>query len=485
MMKKIFKEKQFLLTILLVGSVLLSSCDSYLDEAPDNRQELKTVEDLSELLVSAYSEGTYNFIEWKTDNCVAILANTQKKWLTENFTFVPVVSEEDQDTPTYLWNKNYNAIAHSNQVLSSINDVKSEDNGKKAAIKGEALLTRAYNHFILANVFCQAYDKASANTNLGIPYITAPETALQVTYKRGTLQETYDLIEKDLLAGLSLVSNKFYVGLGKYHFNKGAAYAFASRFYLFKGDYENCIKYSNMLLGKGAISGSYCRDMNEVFTGTSSTEMANKFISPELPSNLLLVRKETSFVTRYYRGYQPTKDVFNEVYSNSVQGGRDYRDKRYGYRSGAVNPPKYNELFRYTTATTGYPYFIMPVLRAEEVILNRMEAYVMTGNSAKALIDYNIYAPTRYTNGGQLTLEKIKAHYKGSEQKAMINFIIDERRKEFFREGIRWWDIKRFKLALTHIDVQGNSFELTAEDLKKAVQIPAKAIANGIEANPR
>lgn len=239
-----------------------------------------------------------------------------------------------------------------------------------------------------------------------------------------------------------------------------------------------------MLLGEGAISGSYCRNMNEVFTGTSSAEMANKFISPELPSNLLLVRKETLFVTKYYKGYQPTKVIFNEVYANSVQGGSDYRDKRYGYSSGANNPPKYNELFRYTTATSGFPYFIMPELRAEEVILNRMEAYVMTGNYAKALVDYNIYAPSRYSNGGQLTIDKIKTYYKGSEQEAMIKFIISERRKEFFREGIRWWDIKRFKIAVTHTDVQGNIFKLAAQDAKKAVQIPAKAIANGIKANP-
>lgn len=486
-MKKIYKTVQVKLTALLLLLFSISGCDSYLDEAPDNRQELKTLEDLSELLVSAYSEATYNFVEFKTDNAEAVLGNIQKKWLTENFTYTPVTSNEGQETPTYLWDKNYFAIAHANQALAKLEEFSFDDKNRVNAIKGEALLTRAYNHFILASVFCQAYEPTTADSNLGIPYIVEPETELEVDYERGTLKETYDLIQKDLLEGISLISDEYYKGLGKYHFSKGAAYAFASRFFLFKQDYKKCIKYSNMLLGDGIVGINYCRDMKETFTGTNPEEIANKFINPELPSNLLLVRKETlSGLLRIYYGYQSTKAIFSAIYNNSIQGGKDYRDSQWGFSNrGCFAPPKYAEFFRYITATTGYPYFVMPEFRSEEVLLNRMEAYVKDGRVNDALSDYNVFAPTRYQNGGHLEIAQIVKFYNGTEQEAMFKFIIDERRKEFLREGIRWWDIKRFKIKVTHKDLEGKVFELMPEDFRKAVQIPAKAIANGIQENPR
>ncbi len=486
-MKKVHIITRLYLIAILLASTVFVSCDDYLDETPDNRQELNTLQSLSELLVTAYSEATYNFIEWRTDNVVDRKERRQKKWLSENFAYMPVVASESQDTPTYLWNQTYEAIAHSNQVLETLSKIEDNDTKKKNAIKGEALLTRAYNHFILASVFCQAYDEATASTVLGIPYITAPEKEMKVVYDRGTLKETYEKVEKDLLEGLPLLSNDYYKGTGKYHFNKGAAYAFASRFFLWKGDYEKCIEYANMLLGNGVVGVNFCRDYADIFKGSSSDVMANKFIDPEKSYNLLLLRKMTlGPITRYYIGQQPDESSFEQIYDNSVQGGEDHRKLIWGYSSAkAYNPPKYTELFEYTTATTGYPYFIMNELRAEEAILNRMEAYVKTGKIAEALADYNVYAPTRYKNGGQLTIEKIVQFYGGSEEEAMMKFIIDERRKEFLREGMRWWDIKRFKMAITHKDVEGNVYELKEEDLRKAVQIPQKAIINGIQENPR
>ncbi len=486
-MKKVHIIKRLYLISIVLASTVFVSCDNYLDEVPDNRKEdLKNLQELSELLVPAYSGATYNFIEWRTDNVVDRKERVHEKWLSENFSYTPVVASEDQDTPTWLWNGNYEAIAHSNQVLETLPTIEDKDTKRKNAIKGEALLTRAYNHFILASVFCQAYDEATASTELGIPYITIPEKEIKVVYDRGTLKETYEKVEKDLLEGLPLISNDYYKGTGKYHFNKGAAYAFASRFFLWKGDYEKCIEYANMLLGNGVVGLSFCRNYEEIFKGSTSDAMANKFIAPEKNYNLLLLRKKSVYVNRYYMGQQPDENTYDEIFDNSIQGGQDHRKMVWGYRAyKAYNVPKYTELFEYTTTTTGFPYFIMNELRAEEVILNRMEAYVKTGKIAEALADYNVFADGRYANGGQLTLDKIVQFYGGSEEEAMMKFIIDERRKEFFREGMRWWDIKRFKMAITHKDVQGNVYELKEDDLRKAVQIPQKAIINGIQANPR
>lgn len=475
--------------IILLSFVALFGCDAYLDETPDNRQTVTTLEDVSELLVSAYSNASYNYIEWKTDNSVEIKDNTQYDWMTENFSYLPVVSEESQDTPTYLWNENYAAISHANQALEELGNIEITDVDHANALRGEALMARAYNHFILASVFCLNYNETN-KTALGLPYITAPETQLKVNYDRGTLEETYNLIEKDLLEAISLISNDYYNGTGKYHFNKNAALAVASRFYLFKQDYEKSIEYANQIVGASASTTAYVRNYADVYTG-SATERALNFIDVDLASNLLVVRKESVY-DRVTRGYRLGIPLFFSIFRDDIiQSGSDRRLSGYTQGTSAVLLPKYNELFQYTTATTGNPYLIVPELRSEEVLLNRIESFAHLNQLDKALEYYNALAAYWYTSGGQLTQPEITAFFGGTDQEAMIKFITAERRKEFLYEGLRWFDIKRLGLEINHVistDTNGDVIEevtLTSDDLRKAEQIPAAAISNGIEANPR
>lgn len=469
--------------VIIIAFVLFVGCDQYLDEVPDNRQTVTSLEDISQLLVSAYSEGTYNFLEWKTDNVTAIPDNTQIDWMTENYQYVPVVSNEAQDTPSFFWESNYQAIAHANQALQAIEAIKDGDVGFINALKGEALISRAYHHFMLANVFCQHYNDAN-KAGLGIPYILEPETSLQVEYDRGTLEQTYAMVEKDMLEALPLISDTYYSGTGKYHFTKNAANAFASRFYLFKGEYQKCIEYSNKLLGEGIVNLTYIRNMDEVFLGTSAAQIADQFNDINNPSNIFVVRKESS-ADRYFRGYRMNTPIFNQIVRNNIQRSPDKRDLLYSFGTEAIQQPKYNELIEFTTATTGFPYIVMTQLRGEEVVLNRIESYIRLNRLVDAINDYNVFATTRYDTGGQLSISQITSGFGGTQQEAMLQFIILERRKEFLAEGLRWFDVKRLSIDVTHVDVNGDVFTLDNEDLKKAIQIPNQALANGIAANPR
>lgn len=51
-MKKTYNK--YIAFTLLAASLGLSSCDKFLDELPDNRMELETAQDITDLLVSAY-----------------------------------------------------------------------------------------------------------------------------------------------------------------------------------------------------------------------------------------------------------------------------------------------------------------------------------------------------------------------------------------------------------------------------------------------
>ena len=56
------------IAVVLSAVVALSSCDSFLDETPDNRLRLNSYETIAELVTNAYPEGSGVFMEWMSDN---------------------------------------------------------------------------------------------------------------------------------------------------------------------------------------------------------------------------------------------------------------------------------------------------------------------------------------------------------------------------------------------------------------------------------
>ena len=65
-----------------------------------------------------------------------------------------------------------------------------------------------------------------------------------------------------------------------------------------------------------------------------------------------------------------------------------------------MHPPKYKEHFKRSSlnAMTGVPYIMAPLFTAEEVLLNRAEAYTMLEQYELAVADVNTYLSKRIAN---------------------------------------------------------------------------------------
>jgi uncharacterized protein YjhX (UPF0386 family) len=51
---------------------------------------------------------------------------------------------------------------------------------------------------------------------------------------------------------------------------------------------------------------------------------------------------------------------------------------------------------------------------------------------------------------------------------------------------LRWFDIKRFQIPVTHVLADGSTIELDADDNRQVLQIPQAAIdIGGLKPNPR
>jgi hypothetical protein len=474
----------FLITTLLA----FAGCNDFLEETPDNRVELNTIDKAAQLLTNAYSSASYGFTEWMSDN-VSFTFGTQKLIQHNQAYRWEDITDINQDTPSYFWTSTYDAIAHANEVLAVIDKLPGDET-KRNAVKGEALLCRAYGHFMLVNLFAKHFDEETADDDLGIPYVTEPETEFIKKYTRHTVEEVYDFVEDDLEDGLELINDSFYANSGKYHFTRNAALAFASRFYLFKRDYAKCIEFSNELLGASATT--YVKDIPALLLQRINVEdYIRLYHATNDNSNLLLLRHLSNFHVPSL-GHWPTRPLFSQIFESNPFGLTDERqDPAWVAGENGLSATKFESLFERSSLTSnvGYNYTIALGFRGEEVLLNRAEAYILKGspNVDLALADLQILASKRYRGLPDLTIGRLRNYYGSTNDRLVtLLYIIDERQKEFMHEGMRWFDIKRFGMEVSHVLDDGSTISLDDEDDRRVLQIPQAAIdVGGLKANSR
>ncbi|UYQ91761.1 RagB/SusD family nutrient uptake outer membrane protein [Chitinophaga horti] len=483
-------KKLTLYTLIALG-LTATGCKKFLEQSPDNRASLETPEQVAQLLGTAYPRANYMcFFESASDN-----ANDKGfGFYTENTNvdayLFQDVREDQEDSPEYYWNACYTAIAAANQALETIS--KAEKPADYAAQKGEALLARAYAHFMLATVFCETYDPATAASSPGIPYVTTPEKEVIKQYERKTVAYVYEMIEKDLLTGLPLINDNLYT-VPRYHFNKAAANAFAARFYLFKQDWTTCASYASVVFSSGNIAGML-RPWNTTYKTLTYNELWAVYAKATEPANLLLIHTPSTWGRYYYTfRYSMDADVRDEIFaSNPTGGGWAFENQTYTVGTNNYLIPKVNEHFIRSSvnADIGTANVVVPALTAEEVLFNRAEANTYLGLTDAALADLNIYASTRIDDynpaAHTLTAQRLRTYYGTNNlQLALIQTILDFKRAEYAQEGMRWLDILRYHIPVIHNTAEGETEELTGDDKRRLFQIPQSAKISGIELNPR
>lgn len=514
-----------ILQAIVVPSILFacSSCNDFLDTMPDNRTELNTPEKISKVLVDAYPTANWNMLaEFSSDNTDDNGSrNMELDRLSEEVYHWKDTKESGNDSPGAYWEACYKAVAVSNHALEAIEKLGDTEDLK--AQKGEALLCRAYGHFMLSYIFCNAWTASNQNTALGIPYSTKPETTVNPSYERGTIGQTYEKIAKDIEEGLALVNDNNY-SVPKYHFNRKAAYAFAARFYLYYGKYERAIECANVVLGDNA--SLVLRDWEALGKlSLNEDHQPNAYISTTEQANLLLVTSRSFW--GLYNGplttsnrycHNPTiaetetcssTGVWGDCTSTLKQQPADYTSiPKVVFRKFPLYYMEYTD----PVLGNGYYNIISSAFNTDETLLVRAEAYALTKQYSKAIADMQSWLNAYTTSKVQLTEENINqfysniAYYTPTEptvkkelhpdfaleagtQENLIQFILHARRITTLHEGLRWGDIKRYGIIIYRRIIEDKEItvtdELKVDDPRRAIQLPADVILAGLEANPR
>ena len=514
-------------SIIALG-LTLTSCDDWLDKLPDNRMELQTPSDVSNLLVSAYPSAHPAYLlemySDNTDDCVNPSWSEASRFQAQAYNWEDITETGEDESPQELWNRHYLAIASANAAIDLI-----EGKGSPAEYNeqlGEALLCRAYAMFQLSTVFCKAYNPATASTDLGLPYPTHPEKVVGTVYTRGTMEDLYGQIDKDLQRGLPLVSSNY--SKPKFHFNTEAAKAFAARFYLYKGDFAKAITYATEVLG--ADPTAKARDWDAYKALNMNQQIRPEaWVSADEKCNFLLqtVYSEWGAISgpylygeKYAHSYRITYD--EDIASKGPFGAANSTFKQRVWSNTALANLFHRKVpyeFEYTDlqAGIGYPHAEYAVFTTEQLLLERAEAYALSGELQKAVDDYNtimkIYQkyPKTFTlkqivdfyNGVDYYTPKkatVKKHFvkpvytidaEGSDQEALLQAILHLRRIMELGEGYRMQDVKRYGIVIyrrqtnTSFTISAVTDSLTVDDPRRAIQLPQDVITSGLEPNDR
>ncbi|MES1223767.1 MAG: hypothetical protein ABUT20_50190, partial [Bacteroidota bacterium] len=95
--------------------------------------------------------------------------------------------------------------------------------------------------------------------------------------------------------------------------------------------------------------------------------------------------------------------------------------------------------------------------------------------------------PGNLPAGMQITQSKVRSHYSNtlSIQDALVKYILELKRAEFIHEGMRWFDMLRYGIPVTHDfigsgDVVTGSITINADDKLRLLKLPDEVKLAGI-----
>ncbi len=524
-------------SMMLASVAILASCADQLDTLPDNRTTLDTPKKIAGLLVTAYPDRTPTlFNEWMSDNTDYMGAqNSQGNRGGDQYFFWQEQTEGGNDSPEQVWMLYYGGIYKANEALAAIEDQGGPKNDILRNSKGEALVLRAYNHFVLANEFCRPYNGKTSTKDAGLYYATgiADFSAAAEQSVRGTVADVYAKIAEDIEAGIPLINDTYEVP--KYHFNKQAAYAFATRFYLYYEKWEKAKEYADKLLGSNPAAS--LRDYASLQAmplskSEQAVKIAEAYCSASADCNLLIQTSVSNagmalapwLTSKRYTltNYLSETELFQ---SNNIWG----TSSNLIWKPFTVNQaesnfallmklPREMEIVN-TTTGSGYLRTLNVDFTMDEALLNRAEAEIMLGQNDAACADMTIWMKNFFNTNVTLTPTSVQTYFKtvpyayadadkmvpsfkkhisprftidveGSVQESLLQCMLNFRRIETVHQGLRWMDIRRYNIEIPRrlIGVNGRPSKnldwLEKDDPRQVVQIPQSIREAGVAGNP-
>ncbi|MHC1780650.1 MAG: RagB/SusD family nutrient uptake outer membrane protein [Bacteroidales bacterium] len=461
-----------ILILLLTISVFSTSCEKFLDVNPkgevindDMFQSKQGCEDavwgLYGQLKSSSLYGEYlnwGFFDALAQNLTASSQFLPRHYLTKyNYNDASSMISE-------LWTKAYEVVGHSNNVIENLEKVSPSAYPLYNLYLGEAYGVRSMLLFDLVRIFAPHVEKSG--TERGVPYVT------EYSFKHtpfSKVNEVYDFLIRDLKKAQQLLQSDIenityprnidsevklsFLKGRQIHFNYYAATALLARVYWTKGDMVNARTEALKVIDSGKFPLASKDEITNLIAGALSPKETIWGIYSKDYFNTNQLRlasgaswsNMTPFQAALGSNYpNPYQNIYSQ-YLNS-NAGVDMRLNWFRplFDGGTTNYLMKNFDWLMKTISTNTPENRgliegISILRSVEMYYIVAESYLLENNKTDAARYINLVLNSR----GLTNIEQRDPVIEPS-----IEMLYNERHKEFFGEGQRWFDMKKKNLEI-------------------------------------
>jgi hypothetical protein len=463
-------------SIFLFLIVLLAACNkNLLDTAPTDRLAVnifwKTEAD-AKLAVNAL------YLDLDSTNILALDALTDIGHTNQNFdvqAYVELGTYDQSSAKVYgEWKSAYKGIHAANYFLENVDKVTVVAPALINQFKGEAKTLRAYQYIKLAGLYGD------------VPLVTTSITLEQArTLKRTPVSEIYDFIDRELTEAAALLPASYTAAADKGRIARGAAWALKARTDLFAGRYQLAADAATAVNGLGyTLYDSYQKLFSYAAENSKEVILDKQFIRDNYPNNIFSILAPYS-QKNGNSSYVPTKvlaDAYQTKEGKDIHAAGsnfdpahpyDNRDPRLRYSlfvdgdalpSGLIFHPAPNSGTAdaigstYIASTTGYNLkkyintedYANPTNCGINIILLRYAEVLLTYAEAKIelnQLDQTVYnAINAVRQRADVNMPVLAAGLTQSQLRDAVRY---ERTVELAFEGLRLYDIRRWKTAET------------------------------------
>lgn len=363
-----------------------------------------------------------------------------------------------------FWSTGFSCIAQINNVLANIDLIEKAGTLEDFSdIKAHMLSYRAMIYYDLVRIYGKDYSDGNPATNLGVPLVT---TSLESTDQpaRATVADIYKQIVSDLTTAEAMFEDK---DVQKGYMNYWANIALQARVAMSMQQYSSALSLCEKIM---TDSG---RDLysNEKWADSWATSFGSEYIleffvnekEADLGSSSLgmtLCREEDydGDASGYFVASDYWLDRMREDSKDVRWGVMDYDELSPSYDEDAtLTEDRYGSCYKYLGglemkgdkgAASGTAVNIK-LIRLSEIYLIAAEAAYRTNAKGKAVIYLNAIRK----RAPDLT--------PATEATISIDMILDEKSKEFFGEGLRYFDMIRCNKTIKFNDIiKGGEGEL-------------------------
>lgn len=433
--------KHFALFLLVFSMGTLVSCNKYLDIVPKGQQVIESTADYYNMVALPNRAYPINNFQYLSDDMwikESYVIGQPKSMDIINFTFDEQYNRPDMLSSSTFYNQCYSYINRWNMVITMVDGSNGGDAAQKLLAKSEARMLRAFDYFLLINVYAKSYDPSTAATDGGICIMDKYD--LEATPKKSTVAEVYDFIQKDIDESIAYIQEK---PVNVYHPSLAFAYALKSKVHLFRHQYAEA---------KAAALKSLSYN-GEIFDLVKYTTQGGPFVLSIPAANNPEV---LSFM--YMSGYNEMNFAYIYLISPELRQLFGSNDARFNLFF-TTGPSSFIDAGSGTAYwNVVYTKFFYPTvgLKTTEVYLMLAECYAREGNLNDAMTIINNLRAKRITVASQAQLAT------PTTTKATMDIIIQERRKELLFGVNRFFDLKRFNLEPDYAKTLVHKFPLVS-----------------------